>query len=165
MYPGDSPWGRRDGKMKTSTIGIVSAAILIAVAGVGLGIAQAGGNPSGNPALTLQEQEALGQSSSSSPYVADLVETGNLPEPTQIAVSPADDSIAENPEDQEIPEAAISSQESVPEGNGSGADWQARKPVETGSLPDQSDVNDLDHSNVPLEGNVHRYWGNDNPSN
>jgi hypothetical protein len=151
--------------MKISTIGIVSAAILIAVAAIGLGIAQAGGNPSESPALTLQEQEALGQGSSSSPYVADLVETGNLPEPTQIEMSPADDSIAENPEDQEIPQAAISSQESVPEMKRSGTDWQARGAVEVGILPEQSDVNDLDHSDIPQEGDIYRYWGSDNPSN
>jgi len=47
--------------MKTSTVGLVSAAILMVVAVVGFGIAQAGGNQSDNPAWTLQDQEAVEQ--------------------------------------------------------------------------------------------------------
>ena len=43
--------------MKTSTRGIVSAAILMVVAGVGFGIAQAAGNQSDNPPFTLQDKE------------------------------------------------------------------------------------------------------------
>jgi len=43
-------------------------------------------------------------------------------------------------------------------------DAQLRQPMETGSLPGRSDENDLDHSNVPSEGNIHQYWGSENPS-
>jgi hypothetical protein len=100
--------------MKTSSIGIVSGAILMLVAGVGIGTAQAAGNQSDSPAWSI----------------ADQIETGNLPEPAQVAES-----------------------------------QQIREPVETGSLPDKSDVTDLDHSALPIEGNIHQYWGSDNPSN
>jgi hypothetical protein len=43
--------------MKTSTIGMVSAAILILVAGVGFGIAQAGGNQPYDPMLSFGDQD------------------------------------------------------------------------------------------------------------
>ena len=43
--------------MKTSAIGMVSAAILILVAGVGFGIAQAGGNQPYDPMLSLGDQD------------------------------------------------------------------------------------------------------------
>jgi len=46
------------GIMKNSSMGIVSAAILILVAGVGFGIAQAGGNPSYDPMLSFGDQDA-----------------------------------------------------------------------------------------------------------
>ena len=55
--------------MKTSMIGIVSAAILMVVAGVGFGIAQAAGTHTDRPVLSFEDQQALGQSDSSSPYV------------------------------------------------------------------------------------------------
>jgi hypothetical protein len=55
--------------MKTSTVGIVSVAILMVVAGVGFGIAQAAGTHTDSPVLSFEDQEALGQGSSSSPYV------------------------------------------------------------------------------------------------
>ena len=42
--------------MKTSMMGIVSAAILMVVAGVGFGIAQAGGNQSYDPMLSAGDQ-------------------------------------------------------------------------------------------------------------
>jgi hypothetical protein len=151
--------------MKIFRMGIVSAVTLMALASIGVGIAQAGGNPSDSPTMTLQEQEALGQGSSSSPYVADLVETGNLPEPTQIAMESVGDSSAENPEDQEISQGEKPPLESAPEMKRSGTDWQTRGAVEVGSLPEQSDANDLDHSDVPREGDIYRYWGSDNPSN
>jgi hypothetical protein len=50
--------GKEEGKMKTSTVGLVSAAILMVVAGVGFGIAQAGGNQSEQPVLSFEDQEA-----------------------------------------------------------------------------------------------------------
>jgi hypothetical protein len=40
-------------KMKPSAVGIVSAAILMVVVGVGFGIAQAGGNHSEQPVLSF----------------------------------------------------------------------------------------------------------------
>lgn len=55
--------------MKTSAVGVVSAAILIVVVGVGFGIAQAGGNHTDGPVLSIEDQAALEQSDSSSPYV------------------------------------------------------------------------------------------------
>ena len=54
--------------MKTSTVGIVSAAILMVVAGVGFGIAQAAGIHSDGPVLNFEDQVALEQSDSSSPH-------------------------------------------------------------------------------------------------
>ena len=65
--------------MKTSTIGIVLAAILMIVAGVGFGIAQAAGNESYNPMLKFGDQDV-------NPYVdmdwqtREAVETGSLPD-------------------------------------------------------------------------------------
>ena len=47
--------------MKTSRIGGVVGAILMLVAAVGIGTAQAGGDQSENPAWTLQDQEAVEQ--------------------------------------------------------------------------------------------------------
>ena len=58
--------------MKTSTMGIVAAAILMVVAGVGFGIAQAGGNYMDGPVLSFEDQEAYGQSIVSSPYAMAL---------------------------------------------------------------------------------------------
>ena len=64
--------------MKSSTIGIVLAAILMIVAGVGFGIAQAAGNESYDPMLKFGDQDV-------NPYVdmdwqtRDAVETGSLP--------------------------------------------------------------------------------------
>jgi hypothetical protein len=54
--------------MKTSTVGLVLAAILMVVAGVGFGIAQAGGNHSEQPVLSFEDMEALEQGGSSSTY-------------------------------------------------------------------------------------------------
>ena len=44
--------------MKTSKVGIVTAAILMAMAGVGFGIAQAAGTHSEQPVLSFEDQEA-----------------------------------------------------------------------------------------------------------
>ena len=68
-------------------------------------------------------------------------------------------------EGQEATQVAKSPQESVPEGNWSGTDWQDRGPIGTGNLSEMGDANDPDHSDVPMEGNIHQYWGSDNPSN
>ena len=45
--------------MKPSAVGIVSAAILMVVLGVGFGIAQAGGNHSEQPVLSFADMEAM----------------------------------------------------------------------------------------------------------
>jgi len=53
--------------MKASTVGIVSAAVLMVVAGVGIGIAQAAGTHTDMPVLSFEGQEVLEQGISSSP--------------------------------------------------------------------------------------------------
>lgn len=60
--------------MKTSRVAIVAVAILLAVTGIGFGIAQAGGTNTDRPILSFEDQEALEQGSSSN-----LIETGSLP--------------------------------------------------------------------------------------
>ncbi len=55
--------------MKTSTVGLVLAAILMVLASVGFGIAQAGGNHSDGPVLSFEDQEALEQGDSSNSHV------------------------------------------------------------------------------------------------
>ena len=56
--------------MKTSMGGVVSAAILLVLATVGFGIAQAGGgNHTDGPVLSFKDQEALEQGDSSRHYV------------------------------------------------------------------------------------------------
>jgi len=135
------PLERRGKKMKTSWMGAVLAAILMVVAGVGLGVAQAGGNSSDNPAWTAQDQAAADQYKD---FLAGPIETGEMPEATHVAMS---------------------GEEFVPEGNYSGTDWQLGGPVETGSVPEMSGVTDLDHTDIPREGNVYQYWGAENPSN
>ena len=80
--------------MKTSAIGMVSAAILILVAGVSLGIAQAAGNQSYDPMVTFGDQDVnpyinAGQSVEFCPedcftatdwQISGAVETGAIPE-------------------------------------------------------------------------------------
>jgi hypothetical protein len=80
--------------MKTSVVGQMSAVILMVVVAVGFGIAQAGGKHSDAPVLSFEDQEALAQGSSSSPYTEDRpvlsfgdemqlrnpTETGSLPD-------------------------------------------------------------------------------------
>ena len=94
--------------MKTSTVGLVLAAILMVLAGVGFGIAQAGGNYTDGPVLSFGDQEAYEQSIVSSPYAEDrpvlsfedemqtrgIIGTGNLPE-----MSNADSSIVKIEQD------------------------------------------------------------------
>ena len=72
--------------MKTFTMGIVSAAILMVVAGVGFGIAQAAGNQSYDPMLKFGDQDV-------NPYVdmdwqaREAVETGSLPAESNVDYS------------------------------------------------------------------------------
>jgi len=61
--------------MKTSTIGIVSAAVLMVVAGVGFGIAQAAGIHSDQPVLSFEDQEAA-QAATSATDDIQLASTG-----------------------------------------------------------------------------------------
>ena len=63
--------------MKTLKVGIVAVAILLAVTGIGFGIAQAGATQTDRPVLSFEDQEAVEQGSSSS--LANPVETGSLP--------------------------------------------------------------------------------------
>jgi len=102
--------------MKTSTVRIFSAAILLVVAGVGFGIAQASGTHTDRPVLSFEDQVALEHGDSSSPYVESRPVLG--------FEDPADGI-----------QLATAGQEFVPEDNWSGTDWQARGPVETGAIP------------------------------
>jgi hypothetical protein len=107
--------------MKGSKVGIVAVAILLVGTGVCFGIAQAGGTHTDRPVLSFEDQEALEQGSSSSPYVE------NRP------VMAFEDSSGPNAEtrpvlsfeDQELPQVAKSPSE----------DMQLESPIETGSLP------------------------------
>lgn len=104
--------------MKASGIGIVPAAILMLAAGFGIGIAQAGGNQPYDPMRSFGDQDvnpyagvgqAVEQGASSDPYNVDLlVETGNLPEPSNVAETGTIEEFAE---------------------------WKTRGPVETGAIP------------------------------
>ena len=101
--------------MKTSWTGIVLAAILVIVVGVGLGIAQAAGDQ--------QEFVPEGNYSGTDWQASGPIETGSMSEPSQ---------------GEQL--------------------QQVSGPIETGIVPAQSDVNDFDHSDLPLEGNTHQYW-------
>ena len=84
--------------MKLSTVGIVAAAILLVVAGIGFGIAQAGGTHSEQPVLSFEEMEAIEQgSSSSSVEESRPVLSFEDQESTQAASSPAEDTQMQNP--------------------------------------------------------------------
>jgi len=119
--------------MKTYKVGLVLAAILMVVAGFGIGIAQAAGNQ--------KEFVPEDNYSGTNWQVSGPIETGNMPEP-----SGADSAVVKAEGDMY-------------------QDAQLRQPIETGSLLARSYEDELDHSNVPIEGNSHQYWGNDNPSN
>ena len=73
--------------MKTSTVGLVLAAILMVLAGVGSGIAQAAGNQSYDPMVSYDLLLSFGDQDVN-PYTQprEAVETGSLP----------DDSIADS---------------------------------------------------------------------
>ena len=68
--------------MKTSTVGLVLAAILMVLAGVGSGIAQAAGNQSYDPMVPYDLLLSFGDQDVN-PYVGqsrEAVETGSLPD-------------------------------------------------------------------------------------
>jgi len=72
--------------MKTSTLGIVSAAILMVVAGVGFGIAQAGETyPAGEVMKQQSPETATSPANDMQPRKA--VETGRLPAKGDAALS------------------------------------------------------------------------------
>ena len=93
--------------MKIPTIGLVSAAILMVVAGVGFGIAQAAGTHTDRPVLSFEDQEALEQGISSSPY-GEIAQAGGTHSDRPVLSF----------EDQEASDVS-----------------QARGPVETGAVP------------------------------
>jgi hypothetical protein len=64
--------------MKTSAFGVLSAAILMVVVGVGFGIAQAGGNHADGPVLSFEDQVAFEQSDSSGPEARVLTSGSGL---------------------------------------------------------------------------------------
>jgi len=111
------PLERRGRKMKTSAVGVVSAAILMVVVGVGFGIAQAGGTHSEQPVLSFDEMEALEQGSPSSPYAENRPVLAFDESPGPYAESRPVLSF----EDQEVTQVATS--------------WHTRGPVETGAMP------------------------------
>ena len=96
--------------MKTTKVGIVAVAILMAMAGVGFGIAQAGGTHSEQPVLSFGEMEALEQGSSSSSNI------------------------------ESHPVLSFEDQEATQVTKTSAVDMQMNSPIETGSLPDKSNT-------------------------
>ncbi len=82
--------------MKTSTVGLVLAAILMVLAGVGFGIAQAAVTPSEQPVLSFEDQEAFEQSDSSSPFVSALPSAIDLDYGAD-SISPSDVAQARGP--------------------------------------------------------------------
>jgi hypothetical protein len=129
--------------MKTSTVGLVSAAILMVMAGVGFGIAQAGGNHTYGPVLSFEDQVALEQSDSSSPHALAL--------PSAIDVDYAADGnpssdVAQAAGNQPYdPMLSFGDQDVYP----SSIVAQMRGAVETGSLPDEVNA---DSSTVEIDG-------------
>ena len=129
--------------MKTSPVGVVSAAILMVGVGVGFGIAQAGGNYADAPVLSFEDQEALEQSDSSNSHVPVL--------PSGIDVSYDADwnpssGVAQATGNQSYdPMLSFGDQDVYP----SSIVAQMRGTVETGSLPDEVNA---DSSAVEIEG-------------
>jgi hypothetical protein len=92
-------------KMKKSVVGVVSAAMLMVVAGIGFGIAQAAGTHTDMPVLNFEDQGALEQSISSSPNVEISLASGSHSERPVLSIESSSD-VA-----------------------------QKREPIETGSIP------------------------------
>jgi len=67
--------------MKTSKVGIVAVAILLGLAGIGFGIAQAAGTHSEQPVLSFEDQEAAQKAVSPADGMqpGNPIETGGLP--------------------------------------------------------------------------------------
>ena len=132
--------------MKTSTMGIVSAAILTVVAGVGFEIAQAGGDQSDNPPFTLQDKE-LGE------QYKDYFGGSSA---------------------RDLPSAIVLNNDA--DGNPTQGMAQAREALEAGSLPDMSNTDssnvgteehnylggeDIDSPKVENAGYTERVWKGD----
>ncbi|MBE0671797.1 MAG: hypothetical protein IH588_14505 [Anaerolineales bacterium] len=66
--------------MKTYTLGMILAAILMVSTGAGFGIAHAGGTHAEIPVSNLPDQGALEKSGPASPEVAGPISTGKVPE-------------------------------------------------------------------------------------
>jgi hypothetical protein len=131
--------------MKTSTVGLVSAAILMVVAGVGFGIAQAGGGQPDNPAWTLQDQKAVEQYQDYfvGPYALVLQSATDLEYGPQEALG-QDSSSSPYAEDRPVLSF--------------GDELQLRNPTETGNLPTDSNAD----SSIPAtEENTYRTGGED----
>ena len=96
--------------MKMSNIGIVAVGILLVLTGIGFGIAQAGGDQLDNRAWTLEKWISEYPNDEVATLAADVIQLSSA------------------------------GQEFVPEDNWSGTDWQTRGPIETGSLPAESNA-------------------------
>src|SRR5512143_3951649 len=97
--------------MKTLKVFVVSAAILLVAAGIGFGIAQAGGTHSDRPVLSFEDQEALEGSTSlcadgDSRPVLSFEEQENLARESEIAAS-AENRPVLSFEDQEAVQVAM----------------------------------------------------------
>ncbi len=110
-----------EGKIKTYTGGIVAVAILLVVTGIGFGIAQAGGNHTDRPVLSFEDQEAVEQGSSPSPYVESR------------PVMDFEDSSGPNAETR--PVLSFEDQEHSQLAKTSAVDMQLESPIETGAIP------------------------------
>ena len=113
--------------MKTSTMGIVAAAILMVVAGVGFGIAQADVNQPYDPMLSFGDQDVnpsldVGQA-------REAVETGSLP------ACSYDPTLCFGDNDVNPYIDVAQAVEFCPEDCFAGTDWQTGGPVETGAIP------------------------------
>jgi len=117
--------------MKTSMMGIVAAAILMVVAGVGFGIAQAGEYRSEQPIISLEGMEAM-----------EAVETGSLP------ACSYDKTLCFGDNDVNPYIDVGQAVEFCPEDCFTATDWQTRGAVETGAIPEM----------VPEE-DMYRGWG------
>ena len=119
--------------MKTSTVGLVLAAILMVLASVGFGIAQAGGNHTDGPVLSFEDQEALGQSDHVHvlPSAIDLDYAADGNPSSGVAQATGNQSYD--------PMLSFGDQDVYP----SSIVAQAREAVEAGSLPADSNEEDM----------------------
>jgi hypothetical protein len=129
--------------MKTSTVGLVLAAILMVLASVGFGIAQAGGNHTDGPVLSFEDQEALEQSDSSNSHVPVL--SSGIDLSYDADGNPSSDVALATGNQSYDPMLSFGDQDVYP----SSIVAQMRGTVETGSMPDEVNA---DSSAVEIEG-------------